>query len=120
MTRLSKNFKREEFACFCGCGFDTVDAELLTVLQRVSDHYGRAVIIRAGNRCPWKNKRTEGAANKSYHVKAKAADFEVKGIPAYDVYCLLNKWYPKKYGIGNYSDRNHIDVRRSRQRWFVK
>lgn len=120
MTQLSKNFKREEFTCSCGCGFDTVDAELITVLQNVADHFEKAVIITGGNRCNWKNKRTEGAANKSYHTKAKAADFTVLFVDAWEVYCFLNEQYPKKYGIGNYKDRNHIDVRASRQRWFVK
>ena len=32
MAQLSQYFKRSEFACKCGCGFNVVDTELLDVL----------------------------------------------------------------------------------------
>lgn len=120
MTQLSKNFKREEFVCSCGCGFDTVDAELIQVLEEIAKHFGTKILILCGNRCNWKNKRTEGASNGSFHTKAKAADFKVQGVDPWEVYCYLNEIYPKKYGIGNCKDWNHIDVRKTRQRWHIK
>ena len=39
MGDLSPNLSRHEMACNNGCGFDTVDARLVDVLQDVVDHF---------------------------------------------------------------------------------
>ena len=39
----SKYFSRSEFACRCGCGFDTVDAELLQILEKLRKHFWQSV-----------------------------------------------------------------------------
>ena len=43
MGDLSENFSRHEFACKCGCGNDTVDAELIRVLQSVRARFGKPI-----------------------------------------------------------------------------
>ncbi|WP_459594920.1 D-Ala-D-Ala carboxypeptidase family metallohydrolase, partial [Enterobacter hormaechei] len=47
---LNQYFKRSEFACRCGCGTSTVDAELLQVITDVREKFG-PVVINSGHRC---------------------------------------------------------------------
>ncbi|EAW5910815.1 serine/threonine protein kinase [Salmonella enterica] len=113
---ISKYFKRKEFSCRCGCGQDTVDAELLAILEDVREHFGKPVIINSANRCPTHNKRVGGASN-STHLRSIASDIVVKGVSPSAVYDYLDSKYPSKYGIGKYNSFTHIDVRGYRARW---
>ncbi len=70
-------FKRSEFACKCGCGFDTVDAELLAILVNLRRHYGQPITIHSGCRCQKHNKAVGGVIN-SQHLIGRAADVTVK------------------------------------------
>lgn len=118
MGDLSRNFSRSEFACECGCGFNTVDAELLHVLQHnLRDYYKRRVTITGPNRCFTHNLTTPGAARNSPHTEAKAADITVDGVSPRAVYHYLDKKFPNKYGLGLYPDRVHLDIRPTRARW---
>lgn len=118
MVDLSENFSRSEFACHCGCGFDTVDAELLRVLQYdIRNYYGQPVTVISGCRCFAYNLGTPGAARNSLHIEAKAADIKVAGVSPIALYHYLNKKYPNKYGLGLYHNRIHIDVRPTPARW---
>lgn len=117
MGNLSEHFSRSEFACKCGCGFDTVDAELIKVLEKVRDHFKAAVMINSGCRCKKRNKDV-GGSSKSDHLVGKAADVRVKGVHADDVADYFIRLYPNKYGIGRYVGRTHIDVRSGKpSRW---
>jgi hypothetical protein len=40
MGDLSENFSRREFECSCGCGMDTVDAQLLHLEMKYPDRFG--------------------------------------------------------------------------------
>ncbi|EKB8274063.1 DUF882 domain-containing protein [Salmonella enterica] len=113
---ISKYFKRSEFACKCGCGQDTVDAELLAILEDVREHFGKPVIINSANRCPTHNKRV-GGASKSVHLTGKAADIVVKGIAPDIVHAYLTAKYSGKYGIGKYKTFTHVDSRSKESRW---
>ena len=117
-NNLSHFFKRKEFACHCGCGKDTVDHELLTVLEEVRDHFNAPVKINSGNRCFNYNHQIGGSSS-SQHLLSKAADIVVKGIDPQDVYDILNLWYPGNYGIGLYKLQGflHFDVRSCKARW---
>jgi uncharacterized protein YcbK (DUF882 family) len=118
MGDISKDFDRSEHACTCGCGYDTVDVELNTVLQEdIRDYYQEEVIISGPNRCYALNAVTEGASRDSYHTKGKAADIRVKGVSPRAVYHYLDRTFPYKYGLGLYRDRVHIDVRSDKARW---
>ena len=113
MGDLSKNFSRFEFACPCGCGFDTVDAELIRVLEDLRrclfDH---PITINSGCRCEKHNadESVRGTPG-SQHLTGKAADIVVEGVsPSMVADCLEDK-YPDRYGIGRYPTWTHIDVR---------
>lgn len=121
MGDLSKNWSRKEFACKCGCGFDTVDHELITVLQDVIDHFAYlhpddAVRghINSGCRCDTHNRKI-GGSSRSQHVRGRAADFRVSvagvDLPADLIADYLEQKYPDKYGIGRYDGRTHVDTR---------
>lgn len=120
MGDISKNFSRNEFSCRCGCGFDTVDAELLWVLQQIRDHYGKPVVITSGCRCVKHNERVKGASS-SQHVHAKAADIYISEISPKDLFDYLNAQYPDQYGLGFYEKNGfvHVDVRTQKARWIV-
>lgn len=109
-------FKRSEFACKCGCGFEAVDVELLQVLTDLREHFNAPVAINSGNRCPSHNRKVGGEA-KSKHLYGIAADVRVAGVSADAVADYLEQKYPNKYGIGRYVGRTHIDVRESPARW---
>ncbi len=115
-TQLSENFWRYEFACKCGCGFQAVDVELLTVLQRIRSHYGRIVTINSGARCLTQN-TSQGGFLRSRHLRGEAADFVVEGIPAQEIQALIRRWYPGKFGIGRARDWTHLDVRPHVAEW---
>ena len=120
MGDISKDFSRHEHACYCGCGFDTVDAELNRVLQKdIRDHYGKRVTITGPNRCHKQNSQTPGASDHSAHQVGKAADFKVEGVTPVHVYAHLDAKYQNKYGLGLYHNRVHVDVRPKRARWKV-
>jgi uncharacterized protein YcbK (DUF882 family) len=114
---ISKHFSRSEFACQCGCGFDTVDHELINVLEDVRELYG-PVNINSGSRCVKHNKAV-GGSDKSQHLYGKAADIVTTESAIIVVANYLEKTYPDKYGIGRYTNpsRIHIDVRPDKARW---
>ena len=112
--QLSENFYREEFACKCGCGFDTVDAALLELLQEIRDHFGRKVTITSGCRCPDYNDLI-GGSEKSQHLLGRAADIVVENIRPADVQEMCEVW--EVPGLGKYSDFTHVDTRTGGARW---
>jgi len=108
--KISEHFNRYEFACKCGCGFDTVDEETLAVLESVRERFDAPVTINSGCRCAAYNKEIGGAI-RSQHVLARAADITVKNTPAYLVYQHLIDTFPGKYGFGKYETFTHVDTR---------
>jgi uncharacterized protein YcbK (DUF882 family) len=76
---MSANFTRAEFACKCGCGFDTVDATLLRGLQRLRDVVARPIIITSACRCKAHNAKVGGVST-SRHLIAQAADIIIRGL----------------------------------------
>ena len=116
MTFPSDYFKREEFACKCGCGFDTVDAELLDVLVEIRLRFGKPITINSGCRCETHNKNEGGSPN-SQHVLGRAADIVVKDVHPSLVYEFINGIYPDDYGMKAYDTFTHIDTRTNRGRW---
>ena len=114
--QLHEHFTRQEFACKCGCGFDTVDAELLGVLIETREHFKSPIIITSGVRCKRHN-AVIGGSDFSQHIQGKAVDFKVTGIHENAVADYLESKYTTSYGIGRYTGRTHIDVRENPARW---
>ena len=117
IDQLSKHFLRQEFKCRCGeCMQDTVDAELITVLERVREWANAPIKINSGNRCAAYNKKI-GGSPASQHLRSRAADIVVEGKTPFQVYRRLEDWYPSQYGMGRYNTFTHIDTRKGRARW---
>jgi len=116
MRMLAKHFERSEFSCRCGCGFDTVDAELIRVLVSVRAYFGRPVHIHSGCRCVAHN-RDVGGANQSQHLLGKASDIFIENVPLEDIDDYVDRKYPNDLGIGLYDRFIHIDVRNGYGRW---
>ena len=88
--RNIKHFNIHEFDCGCGCGFNHIDMRLVKILDMIRDHFGKPLIITSGVRCVNYNKKVGGVSN-SMHIKNKAADFYVQGVPVNQVldFCKL-------------------------------
>ena len=114
--QISKNFTRSEFSCKCGCGFDTVDIGLLAILETIRAQFGRAVSIRSGCRCLTHNAEVDGRLL-SQHVRARAADFIVSGVPADQVQDFIDQAWPNSLGMGRYALWTHVDSRNTKARW---
>jgi len=112
----SQYFKRREFACKCGCGFDVVDQVLLELLEAVRMKFEQPVYITSGCRCVKHNKAVGGAAN-SKHTFGIAADFKVEGVMPSTVYKYLDEALGDSGGLGIYKSWIHLDVRSDKARW---
>ena len=69
-----------------------INSELVTLLQRIRDHFGAAVTINSGYRTESYNKQVGGAPS-SQHCLGAAADIVVSGavplaVAQYAEYCL--------------------------------
>jgi uncharacterized protein YcbK (DUF882 family) len=110
----SPHFDRSEFACGCGCGFDTVDAELLNCLEYIREHFDRPVIINSAARCPDHNLAC-GSNSGSQHLLGRAADIRVDGIEPTLVHELCEQM--EVGGLGEYDTFTHLDTRVGFARW---
>jgi len=115
-SQLSPHFKRGEFACHCGCGFATPDAELLQVLEIIRDYFGEPVTINSACRCVDHN-RSEGGALNSTHIMGIAADITVKNTSPAQVESFLMEKFPDRYGRKGYKTFTHVDVRLNFAHW---
>ena len=110
MGDLTDNFSRKEFACKCGCGFDTVDIALVGILEAIREHFGTPVRISSACRCASHNKAV-GGASKSQHLYGRAADITVEGVDPKDVAKEARRIMGDFGGLGEYSNFVHVDSR---------
>lgn len=115
-TYLSANFRVREFACNDGSDTVLISSELVTLLQKIRDHFGRATVINSGYRTASYNQKV-GGASKSQHVQGTAADIVVSGVDPLAVAQYAEFLMPGSGGIGVYQTFTHVDVRSSRSRW---
>jgi uncharacterized protein YcbK (DUF882 family) len=113
--KISPHFSRKEFECSCGCGFDTVDVELVEILEDVRFHFNSPVTITSGCRCEAHN-ASVGGAKDSWHTKGRAADIKVNDAHPEDVYNYLETKHDA-IGLGLYNTWVHVDSRGSKARW---
>ena len=114
--KLSNNFKVREFACTDGSDPIFIDTDLVDVLQKIRNHFGKAVTITSAYRTPPRNKAV-GGEEYSQHLYGKAADIKVAGTAPKSVAAYAEKLLPGKGGIGIYSTFCHVDVRAAKARW---
>lgn len=115
MGDISVFFDRSEFECKCGCGLDTVDAELLSALEDLRTYFDSPVTVVSGHRCEAHN-RSVGGRPKSKHLMGRAADVTVLGVSPAAVYDYLCDRHPGKFGIILYPGFVHVDSRSERYR----
>jgi uncharacterized protein YcbK (DUF882 family) len=117
MGQLTKNFRSEEFACRCGCGYDDINLELVRNLQKLRDLLGKPVRIISGCRCESHNAAVGGAPN-SFHMKGKAADITTKTISPGALADYAEDHIPafENGGVGRYRGFVHLDIGPKR-RW---
>lgn len=115
-VKLSKNYKSTELDCNgvnC-CSITLIDSELITLLQKIRNYFGKPVIINSGYRCAIHNKRVGGASS-SRHTKGQAADIRIKGVSAIEIATYCESIGIK--GIGLYDNFVHIDTRTKKAFW---
>lgn len=113
---LSTHFKRSEFTCKCGCGFDDINPLLIEVLEDVRNHFNAPTSITSGCRCQRHNQAVGGKSH-SQHLLGNASDIKVYAVKPKSVADYLESKYPNKFGIGRYRTFTHIDVRADKARW---
>lgn len=99
MGNLTNNLSRHEFACKCGCGFDSIDYETVKIIQETCDHFDSRVTINSGCRCKRHNQMV-GGGEKSQHLLGRAGDCRFWEVTPTEVYAYLNAKYPDRYGLG--------------------
>ena len=114
--KLSANFKVSEFKCKDGSDKILISDELVTLLQRIRDHFNKPITINSAYRNATYNIKI-GGASKSQHVVGTAADIVVKGITPTEVTKYVEYIMPNAGGIGLYNSFTHVDVRANRSRW---
>ena len=114
--KLSTNFRVKEFACTDGSDPIFIDSDLVNVLQKVRDHFGKAVTINSAYRTPTKNKAVGGEVF-SQHLYGRAADIRISGVSPAKVGAYAETILKNKGGIGIYSPFTHLDTRSSKSRW---
>ena len=121
-AKLSTNFKVSEFACNgSGCCSEVlIDTELVNILQKIRNHFGKAVSISSAYRCPTHNKKIGGASG-SQHTKGKAADIKVADVKPAEVAKYAESIGVK--GIGLYETNKdgffvHVDTRTTKSFWY--
>lgn len=113
---LSANFKVAEFACHDGSDTVLISGELVALLQKIRDHFGKPVTINSAYRtATWNTK--QGGALKSQHLLGTAADITIAGVPPLAIAQYTEFLQPTVGGIGVYQSFTHVDVRDARTRW---
>ena len=111
-NKMTKNFKRHEFACKCGCGFDDISPKLVAKLQLARDLFGEPIKVNSGCRCLSHN-RKEKSRDTSSHIKGLAVDVSCNNTDTFKLiklaYCLGRAGF-KRIGINTKKKFIHIDI----------
>ena len=122
---MTKNFKRREFDCKCGCEMPLEVYEnvikLAGQLQTLRDYVGRPIKINSAYRCPNYNDNVVKGAKYSQHKLGKAADITIQSLKPIEVYAIIEDLIDfgvmLQGGLGLYDTFVHYDIRKTRARW---
>lgn len=87
-------------------------AVLLTNCLNSSPFKGKKIKITSGYRTPQNNTKTENSANNSNHVRQgfAAIDFQIPGVPIYQLHNYFTNKKNWAYGVGTYSWGLHVST----------
>ena len=115
-VKLSKNFTVKEFVCSDGTDTVFISSALVNLLQKIRNHFGKAVIINSAYRTEAHNKSI-GGATYSQHKYGLAADIHIDGVTPKEIAAYVETLMPSSGGIGIYKSFVHVDVRQVKSRW---
>jgi len=81
------NIKNEPCLEYC----DNLLLLITNVLQPLRDKLGKPIIVTSGYRCEKLNSKIPGSAQFSQHMLGQAADIQVRGCSAQDLYDYIKK-----------------------------
>jgi len=121
---MTKNFKKHEFECNCGCEMpDDVYSNVIKLageLQKLRDIFDVPFTPTNAYRCPEHNKAV-GGVSRSMHLLGLAADLQIPEIEPHEVAgvieTLMDNGEVLMGGVGRYNTFTHMDIRGSRARW---
>lgn len=118
-TQVGIYFNSNEFDCPCPeCSKTLIDDNLVSLLDKLRGHFGKAINISSGYRCTAHNASLKNAAPNSYHIYGKAADIAIAGIEASELAKYAEACGFK--GIGLYSTYIHVDSRDNKKSfWYT-
>jgi uncharacterized protein YcbK (DUF882 family) len=116
---LSEHFSRAEFACRCGCGFDSIAISLVRCLEDLRRVVGHPITILSGCRCVRHNKAVGGEPD-SLHLGGYAADICAPGVPAWRLYLLARDLPFGGFGLSDEQCFLHLDIRSKPAKWCYK
>ena len=114
--KISANFKIKEFACQDGSDPIFIDSNLVDIVQKIRNHFGKAVTINSAYRTASHNKKV-GGAEYSQHLYGKAADIKIAGVSPSKIAAYAETLMPDSGGIGIYQTFCHVDTRSEKSRW---
>jgi hypothetical protein len=107
-----KYFEKSEFACKCGkyCnGYpDEMKKGVVTVGDRVREHFGSRAIVSSGLRCEQHNANVGGVEN-SRHKTGRAMDFRIEGKTSAQVLAYVQQQPEIRYAYAIDSQYVHMD-----------
>ena len=71
-VKLSNHYYRDEFACKDHCGFNTVDYNLVVILEKMCNELGRKLVVVEGCMCS-KRAKVVGGNGDNAHLLGKGA-----------------------------------------------
>ena len=124
MTKLTENFRLQEFQSGDGAGFPAAVlinlSKLAKNLQVLRDELKESITITSGYRSPKHNRAVGGVAN-SQHVLGKASDLQAQNTTPKQLAAVIEKLILERKmeqgGVGIYPDFVHYDIRGTKARW---
>lgn len=124
MTKISENFRLQEFDSSCGREMPLeVQKNVIQLgqnLQVLRDYLKSSITINSGYRSPQLNRKIKGAT-RSQHLLGTAADIVVKGHTpkqvADAIELLISQGKMREGGLKAYDTFTHYDIRGTKARW---
>jgi uncharacterized protein YcbK (DUF882 family) len=124
MTKISENFRLQEFESSCGREMPLeVQKNVIQLgqnLQVLRDYLKASITINSGYRSPQLNRKIKGAT-RSQHLLGTAADIVVRGHTpkqvAEAIELLISQGKMREGGLKAYGTFTHYDIRGTKARW---